>query len=265
MARAARRLGGLVGALLALAGAAQAAAADVAVIDLKLSGGGVQRIWYRQPEHPVAAVVLFTGGDGVLSIDDAGTIRRDGNFLVRTREQWVAHGFAVAVPDAPGGTTLTSRLSRTNQEILARIVEAVHARSGAPVWLVGTSRGTISAAGGAGRLTAGEIAGVVLTSSVTRPSRSSGETVFGADLERVSVPVLVVSHAGDRCAVTPASDAERIRRALPKSPKTEVMLFEGGLPPKSNECEAFAEHGYYGIEARVVDRISDWIKAQTKP
>ena len=137
------------------------------------------------------------------SIDGSGAIRRDSNFLVRTREQWLAHGFAVAIPDGPGGSPWGSRLSKGNLELVQRVVEAAHARSGAPVWLVGTSMGTISAAGGAGRLTAGEIAGVVLTSSVTRPNRGTGETVFGADLDRVTVPALVVSNKDDRCGVTP--------------------------------------------------------------
>jgi hypothetical protein len=254
----------LAGALLASLGAARAADTDAAVIDLPLSGSDIQRVWYRQPAQPVAALVLFTGGDGVLKIDSSGVIRQSGNFLVRTREQWIAHGFAVAIPDVPSDrSSLTNaRLSRSYGEAIRRIVEVAHNRSGAPVWLVGTSLGSVAAAAGAGRLTAGEIAGVVLTSSVTLPNRLYTDTVFGADLGLVTVPALVVSNKGDRCMSTPPSDAERIRRALSRSRKAEVMLFEGGLPPKSTECEVFAEHGYYGIETKVVDGISDWITAQ---
>lgn len=247
------------------AAAAPAADTDTVVIDLPLAGSDVQRVWYRQPAQPVAALVLFTGGDGVLKIDRSGVIRQPGNFLVRTRDQWIAHGFAVAIPDVPSDRSnlMQGRLSRSYGEVIRRIVELAHSRSGAPVWLVGTSLGSLAAGAGAGRLTAGEIAGVVLTSSVSLPGRPYTDTVFGADLGLVTVPALVVSNKGDRCLFTPPSDAERIRRALSRSPKTEVMLFEGGLPPKSTECEAFAEHGYYGIEAKVVDGISAWIIAQT--
>src|SRR5271170_685525 len=95
-----------------------------------------------------------------------------------------------------------------------------------------------------------------------RSGRSATETVFGADLGRINVPTLIVSNEGDRCANTPPSDAERIGRALATSPKTEIILVGGGFPPRSNECEAYSEHGYYGIETQVIDRIGDWIKAQ---
>jgi hypothetical protein len=243
---------------------AQAAPTDVTVIDLPLSGGDVQRVWYRQPEQPVAVLVMLAGSGGVLSIDSGGGIRNEGNFLVRTRAQWIERGFAVAIPDVPGdrSTLVNSRLSRGYGEILRRIVAALRARTAAPIWLVGTSQGTNGAANGGALMTQGEIAGVVLTSSLTRPSRSTTETVFGADLARINVPTLIVSNEGDRCASTPPSDAERIRRALATSPKTEIILVSGGLPPRSNECEAFSEHGYYGIEIQVIDRIGDWIKAQ---
>jgi hypothetical protein len=76
---------------------AQAAPTDVTVIDLPLSGGDVQRVWYRQPEQPVAVLVMLAGSGGVLSIDSGGGIRNEGNFLVRTRAQWIERGFAVAI------------------------------------------------------------------------------------------------------------------------------------------------------------------------
>ncbi len=75
------------------------------------------------------------------------------------------------------------------------------------------------------------------------------------------VPTLIASHSGDRCLVTPPSDAETIRRALAKSPKVEVMMFEGGLPARSDACEAQSEHGFLGIEGQVLDSIAAWIKA----
>lgn len=233
------------------------------VIDLPLAGSDVQRLWYRQPEHPVAALVLLTGGDGVLQIDGAGAIKRDGNFLIRTRAQWIERGFAVAIPDVPSdrSTLMGARSSRSYGEILRRVVEHVRTRTTAPIWLIGTSQGSTAAAHGAAHFTHGEIAGLVLTSSVSRPSRLVGETALTADLDQITVPTLIVSHRGDRCAVTPPDDAERIHRALTKARKTEVMMVEGGSPPRSTECEAYSEHGFLGIETPVIDRIAAWIKA----
>lgn len=260
------------GAALALAGLLAAcqpgAPRDVpqtgsGVVDLPIAGGGTQRVYYRIPEQPVAALLLLTGGDGLLTIDGDGHINRPGNFLIRTRESWVTRGFAVAIPDVPTDRSnlYGSRLSASYGEILRQMVADLHGRTSAPIWLVGTSQGTVAAAAGAARLTGGEIAGVVLTSSLTRPSRVSTETVFGAGLDRVTVPALILSHRGDRCAATPPSDADSIRAALTHAPATEIILVEGGSPPRSDACEAFSEHGYLGIEPQVVTRIGDWIKA----
>jgi hypothetical protein len=250
--------------LLALAGCPAAAALgeapqpDSGVVDLPLSGGTVERVLYRQPEQPVAALILFVGGDGVLGLDGGGRpTRTTNNFLFRTRDDWFRHGFAVAIPDAPSDR---GRMGAGEPAVLRAIIAHIRTRTAAPIWLVGTSMGTVRATYGAARLGSGEIAGLVLTSSVSRPgSRNSTETVFSAGLGRVAVPTLVVSHGGDRCFVTPPSDAEAIRHGLDRAPKTHVLLFGGGLPARARECEGNSEHGYYGIETRVVDAIAAWI------
>ena len=271
MARYLRRLsaGALALGIACLGAPALAAVRDTpdataGVTDLPLSGGDVQRVLYLSPEQPVAALVMFPGGDGVLSIEGNGHIRRDGNFLVRTRREWVARGFAVAIPDVPSdrSTLVGYRLGRGYGEIIRRIVAFVRTRTTAPIWLVGTSAGSPAAAAGAAHLPAGEIAGAVLTSSVSRPAKVVYETVFGADPGLIAVPVLIVSHRDDGCASTPPSDGERIRHALIKAPRSEIIMIAGGLPPKSDACEAFAAHGYYGAETEAIDRIAAWIKVQ---
>lgn len=130
-----------------------------------------------------------------------------------------------------------------------------------PVWLVGTSMGSLSAANAAGRLTAGGPAGIVLTSSVTEASKASYETTPHAGLGDVRVPALVVHHRDDACRASPFSGAEAIVRALKQAPAKELLAFEGGSPPISTPCEAKAAHGYVGIEAKVVEAIGAWIRA----
>src|SRR5258706_189832 len=114
---------------------------------------------------------------------------------------------------------------------LGRVVAYVRSRTDAPIWLVGTSQGANAAANGAARLNHGEIAGVVLTSSLSRPGSYSGETVFGATLAAVNVPALVVAHQADTCRYTPPPDAQAIVAPLTGTPKTELMLFDGGSTP----------------------------------
>ena len=41
----------------------------------------------------------------------------------------------------------------------------------------------------------------------------------------------------------------------------EVVLFEGGDPPESDPCQALSEHGFLGIEKRVVNTIAEFIKS----
>jgi hypothetical protein len=232
------------------------------VADLTLPGGGTERVLYRQPEQPVAVVVLFAGGDGVLSLDGGGRpAQLGGNFLIRMREEWMRRGFAIAIPDAPSNRGLG--MGAGDAAVARAVVAHIRTLTDKPIWLVGTSRGSVRAANAAAALTGGEIAGLVLTSSVSRPGGlANASTVFSASLDRVVAPTLIAAHSGDRCVVTPPSDAATIRDALKRAPKTEVMMFDGGAPPRSDACEAFSEHGFLGIETRVVERIADWIKAQ---
>jgi pimeloyl-ACP methyl ester carboxylesterase len=137
-----------------------------------------------------------------------------------------------------------------------------------PVWLVGTSMGTFSAAGGA--IAAKNIDGLVLTSTITRAkpdwkiAASHRDGVASMALSRVSAPALIVSHRKDGCDVTPAADAGKLKSRLTGASKVEVALLDGGLPPASAPCEARSQHGFLGIEAQAVDRIANFIKANSK-
>jgi len=229
------------------------------VVDLPLPDGGVQRVLYRQPEHPVAALVLLTGNEGRVLIDGSGRIvYGGGSFLVRTREAWLAHGFAIAVLHS--STPLwTVRSTERYADVLRRVVAYMRSQSDAPVWLGGQSMGSVAATNAAAHLTHGEIAGLLLTSAVTLINKNVTETVFTAGLGRVTVPTLVVGHVDDDCVVTPASGVAAIRRGLTHARKVEVLMIEGGAPPRSEACMGLSPHGYLGVEARTVDRIVERI------
>jgi dienelactone hydrolase len=82
-------------------------------------------------------------------------------------------------------------------------------------------------------------------------------------LENVSGPVLIMSHKNDQCDITPASDAPKLQARLTKAAKTEIVLIEGGAPPRSKPCEAKAQHGYFGVESEAVAAIAKFIKANS--
>lgn len=245
-------------AAVALMSLVRPAAAQNVVADIPLANGGSERVVFTRPEKPAAILVMLAGGDGTVGITDSGTIDRlAGNFLLRTRPLWLAQGFAVEILGAPNNASLNGqRHTAAYADAIGRAIDFARKRASAPVWLVGTSAGTTGAANGAARLD-GRVAGLVLTSSVTRQS-AGNETVFDADLGAITVPVLIVANQHDACAVTPPGDAPRIAAALSRSPRKEVVYVESDQI-SSPVCEAMAPHGYLGIEAAVVQRIADWI------
>lgn len=215
------------------------------------------RFLFLPQEHSVGSVIMLPGGTGYIGILDDGNIPEPGNFLVRTREMWRAQGFQVAIVDAPSdepGMSDGFRRSAEHSIDLAAVAAFLKQRAPVPVWLVGTSRGTISAAAAAIHL--GEsIDGVVLTSSMVR-----GDSLLGLELERLSKPVLVVHHRDDVCKETPFSGVRRLLDRLTHAQVKALIAEEGGIS-QGNPCGAFAHHGYNGIESKVVKDIADWIQA----
>jgi len=257
-----------------LSAAAQVAPAPV-VVDLATRPGVTQRYLALPPAGPAkAAVILFAGGQGVLDIPDGADGPRglQGNFLVRTRALFRDHGLFVAVIDAPSdqkgsGGLGAFRIAADHATDIAAVIADVRKRSpGVPVWLVGTSRGTISAANGASRLQPPlGPDGLVLTSTLTakapgkNPRPGVVETVYDLDIDAIRVPTLLVYHRDDACFRTPPADVPALRRKLSGAPRTEAIEIEGGLPPRSEACEAMAAHGFLGREAETVAAIAAWI------
>jgi pimeloyl-ACP methyl ester carboxylesterase len=229
-----------------------------AVRDLQLTGGGRQRVLYARPASAHATIVMLPGGTGDVGIEADGDLAHDKNFVVRTRDMWLAHGYAVIIPDAMNGQNLRGRRSSPEYaQVIEDLVNFAHAEVPGPVFLLGTSQGSVAAMNGAAHLAKGKVAGVVLTESVSRPSKS-GETVFDASPESVTVPVLIVANRDSDCRVAPASDAPRIAAAMKRAPETKVVYVEGGTT-RSSDCGSQSPHGYFGIESTVVDAIAAWL------
>ena len=233
------------------------------VVDLPTRSGVTQRLLVLAPAAPKAAVVLFAGGHGGLQLADDGTIRwGKGNFLVRTRALFAEQGLTVVVLDAPSDRQSAPFLSGVRQtREHAADVKAVIAwlRESAqlPVWLVGTSRGTQSVAYVATELAGGDGPdGIVLTSSILRDDRS--RAVPAMPLEKIRIPVLVVHHEQDGCVACPFADVPALMAKLATAPRSELLAFRGGAD-QGDPCEAFAHHGYNGLEREVVRQIGAWI------
>ena len=246
---------------------------DASLVSIKTPRGVTQKFILIKPENPVAAVILFAGGKGALSLKSASAMGWGaGNFLVRSRDKFAGHALMVAVIDAPSdhGANMNAifRMSKAHADDIAAVAAHLKKEKDVPVWLVGTSMGTFSAANGA--IGAGNIDGLVLTSTITRSkpdwkiASSHRDGVASMALGKVTVPTLIVSHKKDACDITPASDAPKLQARLTKAAKVEIALLDGGSPPQSDPCEAKSQHGFLGIEDEAVEKVASFIKSNGK-
>jgi rhodanese-related sulfurtransferase len=238
------------------------AASAERVVNLPMHNGAHQRVLYDAPANPKATIVMLPGGAGDVGIRRNGDLRHDDNFVVRTRELWTSRGFAVLIPDAMDNDNLRGmRSSPAYAALVADLVQFAHQQSAVPVFLLGTSQGSIAAMNGAAHTDPTQLAGVVLTESVSVLG-GSHETVFQADPQDVRIPALVVDNRDDRCDVAPPGNATRIAAAMSASPSVKVIQVSGGMQRSANACGSLTPHGYYGIETQVVDAIAGWMQQQ---
>jgi pimeloyl-ACP methyl ester carboxylesterase len=252
--------------LLALAASVASAADRLVTIDTR---PGV-RVGYYLMERPgaTATVVLLPGGAGGIGMKDGAPTSE--NFLVRSRDFFAAAGYNVAVLGKPSDREdldLAFRAGADHVTDLRMVVERLRKDFGKPVWLVGTSRGTISAAAAAIALAPDTLAGIVLSSSITVTNRNTSIIVPGMALSEIRIPVLVVHHRRDACPTCDPRDAQRIVDGLKNAPVKKLILLDGGGPPRGDPCEPHHYHGYIGMEAEAVDVIVGWMRnpLQEKP
>ncbi len=231
-------------------------------VQLVTRPGVSQSFWVVEPsEPPVASVVLLVGGNGL--VNRLPPVLQRGNFLSRSRDLFAAQGFLVAIPDVPSDqpSGLTGfRGSADHATDLAAVIAWLRQKSPAPVWLIGTSLGTISAANAAARLKTGGPDGLVLTSSIIVPSRREGSVRASVDVSTITLPTLFVHNREDACQLCPFDSIGVLIEGFTHAPRKELLAFSGGDPPKSDPCEALSRHGYLGIEHEVVAGIGRWIK-----
>lgn len=218
--------------------------------------------YYMKREGTKTTVALLPGRGG--GIDTKNGVPASNNFLVRSRDYFAANGFNVAIIGKPSDKKELSfdfLITTKNMEDLRHVVAYLKKDTGLPVWLVGTSRGTISATAAAIAFGNEELAGIVLTSSVT--SMKKTEAVPYQKLDAICIPVLVLHHENDACGSCPPGYASLITRGLKNAPIKKLIFVKGGANPTGDPCEALHWHGFIGMEKEAVEIISNWIKKPT--
>lgn len=230
------------GLLLVLSCLTQSAwARDELVATARTAGGEtVPYILTTKDGAPAYAVILMPGGKGILNprmVNRKLTFAFAGNFLIRSRELFADGRFVAA------STDVTS-----NPDRIRAIVQDLERRYGRiAVYVIGTSRST-EATMALAALLDGQVAGFVHTSSMN--------AIAGFDPRKYKSRNLIVYHRLDACRATTPSASASSRASY----GTETIEMEGGKST-GEDCEAYAYHGYNGIEAATVERIKTWIAA----
>ncbi|WP_439519626.1 hypothetical protein [Hydrogenophaga sp.] len=247
------------------------------VVTLDAQPGTTLRYAWQPPTGTASptTLVLLPGGDGYPRLDAQGCARRlKGNWLVRSLSLFQAAGFGTALVDAPTGWQGEDglagyRVDPRHAQDLGRVIADVRVRTRGAVWVMGTSRGAISAVNAASRLV-GDAApdGIVLSSSVVSGQVGArkpwvAHSVFDLPLENIRQHVLVVGHAADACIRSPASLMARITERT-QGAREQVVTVTGGPGgahlSSVDACEGRSPHGFLDQEAEVAAGIERFVR-----
>lgn len=249
--------GALAWALACWAGTAQAQDAYITVPTTR--EGQTIGYWWMPTPGATTTVLLLSGGSGGVGLKEGQPQSR--NFLIRSRELFRAEGFHVALLGNPSDMRAMDDAWRTSEMHRSDVQEVVRdiRRRGATqaLWLVGTSKGSISATALAIAMP-DQVAGVVLTASIV--GNNLPMAVPKQKIEQLRMPVLVYHHRDDACRITLASDLPAIDKGLQNASVKKIWIVEGGENPSGHPCEALHWHGFIGMESRAVKDLGGWIR-----
>lgn len=210
------------------------------------------------------ALILFPGGNGArpFRLTSDGVVS-GWSFLVRSSENFIRNGlsvFTVAPPsDHPNGMSTGFRESTEHAEDISCLTNYLEGQGYERIFLVGNSRGTLSAASLGTRLKDDHLKGIILTSSLEYDN-----FLRWLPLEQLQLPVLMVHHRNDACRVSSFEEA-KITQASLISSTVDFTEVSGGAYPRSAPCDNLSAHGFFGVEEKVVQVIADWIDGHKAP
>jgi predicted esterase len=212
------------------------------------------------PDAKVNFVVLPGGSAGFGKLVDG--VPSSKNSLVRMQPLFAQAGASTFAMFRPRGMTQDEmsyeyRLTDEHMEELRAVIRDIRSKSKAPIWLIGTSRGTVSATRAA-LVMPDEIAGIVLTASVVKKTAGN---VSSQPIEQIQKPVLMVHHIWDRCPVCPHDEAKALIQRFTGSSRAAFVSIESGSDPQEGVCGPLHWHGFPGAEQEVVDRVMKWVTA----
>jgi pimeloyl-ACP methyl ester carboxylesterase len=234
-----------------------------AIITIPTRPGVQQRVLLVQGEGKSrATLLLFPGGDGAGHFAETRHgLRLSNNFLVRSSNLMANESFMAAIVDPPSdrasGMSDGFRTSPQHLRDIENVVRFLVDRYPQPIFLVGTSRSTLSLAYLATALRQPSIRGIIFTSSY--------DQVGSLPLEQIRYPVLLIHHRDDACQATPYATAKRLYERFTSSLVKDFVTVLGGAEPASEPCEGLSPHGFFGMEGDVIKVMADWIFGKKVP
>lgn len=249
----------LAALVLLFTGAAQAAGITIKVPTRE---GITTNVYWEEAKNAKGTVLLLPGGGGGYGRIENGK-PQSSNFLVRSNQYFLDDGYNVAIfgrPTDMAELDYADRISDTHIADIRAAITFLKTKSPLPVWLVGTSRGSVSAAAAAIRIQS-DIAGIVLTASVLSFKKIGALPT--QDLAAIKVPTLVMHHQRDACPICAPHEVGNITRALKNAPIKRQIMVDGGANPIGDPCEAKHWHGFIGMEREAVKHITEWLDKPT--
>lgn len=223
----------------------------------------------NKSDKPKKLVLLFPGGDGVIrpvviQNNSMMSSKLKGNFLIRARRHLVDQELATLIIDC--NSKFKSRCESKYQASLERHLDITKlinkVKNSYPsineIWLLGTSFGTVSSSflsihGSQ------YYAGAIHTSTITEPNLTfkGGYSILSRfDYNKTKIPQFFIHHKKDPCPLTTYDGAEKISKKF-NIPLVTVL---GGNDGKGDKCKAHTQHGFKGVEKRVMKEINKIIK-----
>ncbi|MBX3714730.1 MAG: hypothetical protein KF738_01900 [Burkholderiales bacterium] len=216
------------------------AATTTTVVDVPFGADGdSQRFLFVAPDAPKAIVVSVPGGDGIMGIQDDGTMTTRVAACTpvsRVRQALADRGYAVALVDATRNGTVRNA---------AGILEAIRwarARHAVPVWVVGGSAATVAVTN-MGATLPPDIPGGIIYNSPDRPN---------AQVAQVRRHAQVVYHTLDTLAF-----GNLMYNALTGAVVRERVALSGGT---NANC---TYHGFNGLDAAYLDTTTTFMDKYT--
>jgi len=196
------------------------------------------------------------------------------NLTVRIYEDLLKAGFTVALVDAPsdkqgqwGMHEGSFRCTQTHVEDITGVLGFMKREKDIPAWLMGFSMGNHSATYFA-TVRSENSDGLIITSGITNWTaldttvyKDYPDGILNMQLDRISVPTLIVHHEKDRREGSPPSRVLNIKEGL-KSAKVEIKSISGGSQG-SHRCGPTGYHGFKGKEKELLSVISSFISAES--